>query len=699
MRQTDSAMRMLIAEYRAVLTNSYIKENLMGGVKRFCKGAALSSFLTAVLAGVSFPSFAAQESTILFNDGYDETYNEDLEVTKGISGKQGTSQTDYNAELKVNGTLTVNKSGRISGAATDAAIIISGGLKANYQGKITADDIYLNNTNNSSAYGIAMMNGMTVSDHLHHAELSIISDSGLSISGFSTGMYIDANNNLSMELGGSFNLKAESISDNYRGIYLGGMIFGSVSDQRDLLNYTLTANKDINITDYKTGFWTNAGGNLSSHVTSKEGSINIINNREQGEAGILIQRFSKFNSEVNFSAQQDFVIKNYDKGIHNEYKDLTIHLDGTVQISDVNTGIYTTYSGTNVNIKSLYENKVVNSLYIKAAQYGLDANNASNIDITSASNQIVSEDYGIRTKGTSTAVVLDGLKNNNVFGTNYSSHTSGRLAKTSIKSQQAYNLIGVFEENTGNFKYSKNAVTAESYGQTEISALLGNELYASDSGINTESSGKVSLDSAAGSNFIQAKDSSKDLPSAFGNGYAIKAASKSTVTLNAAEGNTLLGAVYVKDKGTSVTLSGVNGSIGKHNIVSSYTEIENAGNIQNIDKYNSKKVISALYAEGSDASIVLNGDLNSVQTYADSSDYEHTLERTVWAYDGADITINGGVNISTDRYDDTVDRNNSDDIAIVAGTAADLKEDDVFTTNNTQVFVNYNVLINFIESE
>ena len=33
MRQTESAMRMLIAEYRAVLTNSYIKENLMGGGK------------------------------------------------------------------------------------------------------------------------------------------------------------------------------------------------------------------------------------------------------------------------------------------------------------------------------------------------------------------------------------------------------------------------------------------------------------------------------------------------------------------------------------------------------------------------------------------------------------------------------------------------------------------------------------------
>ncbi len=33
MRQTDSAMRMLVNAYKAVLTNSYIKENRLGGVK------------------------------------------------------------------------------------------------------------------------------------------------------------------------------------------------------------------------------------------------------------------------------------------------------------------------------------------------------------------------------------------------------------------------------------------------------------------------------------------------------------------------------------------------------------------------------------------------------------------------------------------------------------------------------------------
>ena len=32
MRQTESAMRMLVSAYKAVLSNCYLKENRMGGV-------------------------------------------------------------------------------------------------------------------------------------------------------------------------------------------------------------------------------------------------------------------------------------------------------------------------------------------------------------------------------------------------------------------------------------------------------------------------------------------------------------------------------------------------------------------------------------------------------------------------------------------------------------------------------------------
>ena len=82
MRQTDSAMRMLISAYKAVLAKCYIKETLAGGVKRFCKGVALSSFLTAVLAGVSFPSFASSyEVEYQIEKDINENFTESVTVT------------------------------------------------------------------------------------------------------------------------------------------------------------------------------------------------------------------------------------------------------------------------------------------------------------------------------------------------------------------------------------------------------------------------------------------------------------------------------------------------------------------------------------------------------------------------------------------------------------------------------------------
>ena len=67
------------------------------------------------------------------------------------------------------------------------------------------------------------------------------------------------------------------------------------------------------------------------------------------------------------------------------------------------------------------------------------------------------------------------------------------------------------------------------------------------------------------------------------------------------------------------------------------------------------------------------------------------MERKVWAYNGADITINGGVNISTDRYEETekFNKNNSDDIVIVASTAANIDDRWDFDQNNSNVAVNY----------
>ena len=76
------------------------------------------------------------------------------------------------------------------------------------------------------------------------------------------------------------------------------------------------------------------------------------------------------------------------------------------------------------------------------------------------------------------------------------------------------------------------------------------------------------------------------------------------------------------------------------------------------------------------ANITVSGDWNEFRTYADNPADDTTLERTIWAYEGANIEINGSTLISTDRYAETsaLQPHNSADIAIAAGTAVNLDE-------------------------
>ncbi|WP_158221384.1 autotransporter outer membrane beta-barrel domain-containing protein [Megasphaera sp. ASD88] len=164
----------------------------------------------------------------------------------------------------------------------------------------------------------------------------------------------------------------------------------------------------------------------------------------------------------------------------------------------------------------------------------------------------------------------------------------------------------------------------------------------------------------------------------FGTNYGINARSGSAVTLDAGNQNAVLGAVFASrsadDAMTNVTLDGAS------NVVQSAAAIANAGGLND-----GKEVISSLYAEHG-AQLSLSGDQNVIRTYADNTN-ENQLERTVWAYETADITIDGQTYISTDRYETSP---NSLDIAVAAGTATDLKEDKVNAPVADRATVNIN---------
>lgn len=158
----------------------------------------------------------------------------------------------------------------------------------------------------------------------------------------------------------------------------------------------------------------------------------------------------------------------------------------------------------------------------------------------------------------------------------------------------------------------------------------------------------------------------------FGTGAAIRADANSTIRLYASGSNTLFGSVWATgtdamDATTSVVLN------GSTNTVRSHSAIAGAGDLETDEAFAGKTIYSAVYAEGANTDVLINGERNNLFTYADHNN-EDELERVIWAYDGADVTINGLTTISTDNYETSP---NSLDIAIAAGTAVNLTDEAV----------------------
>ena len=137
--------------------------------------------------------------------------------------------------------------------------------------------------------------------------------------------------------------------------------------------------------------------------------------------------------------------------------------------------------------------------------------------------------------------------------------------------------------------------------------------------------------------------------------------------------NLLAGSVYASGEGSTVDIKGINDQL-INNYIYSAAVIDGAGDLADSEdeEMAKKSVVSALYAEGS-ADINVTGAQNVIRSYAESDDHD-TLERVVWAYDKANITIDGTTFISTDSYQKS---SNSLDIAIAAGTATNLDKETV----------------------
>ncbi|PAV38727.1 hypothetical protein CJ260_07940 [Megasphaera sp. ASD88] len=333
-------------------------------------------------------------------------------------------------------------------------------------------------------------------------------------------------------------------------------------------------------------------------------------------------------------------------------------IEGQNRIESSGYGIYSTDDGSKVKLEA-GENTVL------ADTCGIQATTSSDIDIIAgkSNNNVDSKQNGILAQSNGTVSLLAQSGSNKVNADNgYAVFASGEtLIDLDAK------LNNVVSGNTYGIVANQGAVT--------LDADASNSVESVNQGVYAYSGADVNM-TAGMDNIIHAGNTKT--VEGFGTNYGINARSGSAVTLDAGNQNAVLGAVFASrsadDAMTNVTLDGAS------NVVQSAAAIANAGGLND-----GKEVISSLYAEHG-AQLSLSGDQNVIRTYADNTN-ENQLERTVWAYETADITIDGQTYISTDRYETSP---NSLDIAVAAGTATDLKEDKVNAPVADRATVNIN---------
>ena len=423
-----------------------------------------------------------------------------------------------------------------------------------------------------------------------------------------------------------------------------GSAFGIQTTYNDRANaghkscVTLTAEQDITITSNNNdGDLSNSGNSNGINVgggfvkTNAGGSTYISaqkneENENVAAQGIYVGSYSSapYESSVAVTSKlyNRITAGNAIYALGEKSSAIVISEQADNQLTTTGAGVVA-YQGAHVSLNAQQGKNL-----IKAEGTGLIASDyygfgeKSKITLAAVANKIISAAYGIRTASSSNVILTANTEDNYI-------ETEKVIIDEETNEEAAY-------------------------------------------GIRADTNSNVKLVATAGNNIILAGEV---IGNRFGNGNAIYATGGSLITLEADNGkNVNCGAIDTRNDGTNVTLD------GQVNAVYSAATISNAGGLQDDKDPNEetsfvgKSVISALYAEGN-ANITATGDWNVFHTTADPKD-EDTLERVLWAYDGADITVNGGVDIRTDSYSISP---NSADIAIAAGTAVNLTEDMVNT--------------------
>ncbi len=443
-------------------------------------------------------------------------------------------------------------------------------------------------------------------------------------------------------------------------------------------------------------------GNRSLDV--REGYSNVIFGKASGINSL-------YDNEINVIADYDNII-----GGNNHSIDITTNVksdkDNVVNITAANNN----YIGYKVN-----EN---NELVTYGGGIELRKAIDTKVDITSiaGANNIYSRSIGVNVTGRSqnSTVTVTAGTDNNILSNRIGASVGGFYENDSSAGNNVLKLLAANGSNNitieGKSSATRAGLSTTSGGRIELDALNNNiSLTDTGEGYGIESTGKDSqvLLNADNYNKILASENAetKDDGNIYGDKYAVNAQSGGNVDVKAGLANTVFGAVYATGENSTVDISKLeqtgttfsrNAAGEVNNFVRSAAVIDKAGDldgkeiIENDDgtvTTTGMDVVSALYAEEG-ASINLSG-VNNIQTYYDDPSDTHTSERAVWAYKGADITIEGNTVISTSSYESSP---NDMDIAIAAGTSTNIN-DPIDMANVNLKYENYNGAKSFIQGD
>lgn len=325
----------------------------------------------------------------IYNLGDESTVDDYVIQKEGfiLASNESLGELVKEVNITTNGDITINKSKRYLDSTNGMEGAIDLVVDRNFSSNITGSSMYINNVVDSSKRSFVAGINMTAGNGYTN-KLYIDLKKDIVIKDFAYSIHVEDNSIVDIDAN-NINFVKES-SNSVRGIY-------SRNSENSEIN--LTAKNDINFINNSQAIYLE-GDDLTTNLSS-ENDINIINNQKSILNGIesILNIYDTTGDGLNtfLTADNNIDISNYKCGIYMGQTNNNVSLKNTIdlkagkniKIHDVETGIYTAGSTSEIFLDSNNENERTNTNLINADKQAIVAEDKSNIFIAGKNNTLI----------------------------------------------------------------------------------------------------------------------------------------------------------------------------------------------------------------------------------------------------------------------------------------------------------------------